>query len=244
MSKDQEVLFGKQMKKILSCSLALWILLTLLLSHRSELNAAIPEGQPSPYEKVTYHLDTSNFPPGLKVFSPKDPPIEGLTNEGSEPFYLVEKVGAVVTSYPNSELPPNYRPIYKLQNSQVYLYSASGYWPLSISHYGELAKMVAINSMPCEIGESSQVEGKAISGPQKLTCLGFYRGQEIAINGEVVYTLKAGEESVSSPSVAETSPSVAESPPGLWQPSVFVTPVGVALLLGFIFAFYLIKTKT
>src|SRR3990167_11466908 len=88
----------------------------------SYVHACSPGG-PNPWFSTTLTFNKSTLPPGIEIVQ-TEPTYEpySLINRNPEPFYIVKENNTDWKTFPNSELPRNYEPLYKLINSQSYYY--------------------------------------------------------------------------------------------------------------------------
>ncbi len=166
--------------------------------------ACIPTG-PVPWFKTKLLFDYSTLPNGIKIVQ-KGPTYEEyvLINKNPEPFYIVKENPTDWKNFPNSELPRNYEPLYKLTNNQSYYYFNDQYSKLPTAGY-KLYSGEGNNSVEGGVtidekiyileGESRQVYQDnrpahvEIPESQSFKILGFYQGSPVEIRGMLMYSL-------------------------------------------------------
>jgi len=190
--------------KRLQLKLGLFILFSFLFMVLLAQNvfSCTPAG-PDPWFNIELSFDQTTLPSGIEIVqtdSIYEPYI--LVNKNLEPFYLVRENFTDWKTFPNSELPKNYEPLFKITSNQVY------FWGQLSSQDTEEWKPVSgvINNSPANgvrisegiyilDGESKQIYQDNrpavvdIPAPQNFKILGFYKGNPVEIKGVLSYSL-------------------------------------------------------
>ena len=184
--------------------LVLLLTLTLLIFSSRTVFACTPGG-PNPWFATKLSFDQITLPNGIEIVQ-TDPTYEpyALANNNSDPFYLVRENLTDWKTFPNSELPKNYEPLYKLINGQSFYYiddtyskpPNSGYKPNSGGINNSATSRVEIDERIYTLeGESKQISqdnrptNVEIPEPQNFKILGFFRGALVEIRGTLHYSL-------------------------------------------------------
>jgi hypothetical protein len=191
----------KKLQVKLDASVFLTVLLLLfLLAHN--VFACTPAG-PDPWFVIKLSFDQLTLPSGIEIVQ-TDPIYEpySLINKSSEPFYLVRENLTDWKTFPNSELPQNYEPLYKITADQVYFWGqlsseeSVGWKPNSGGINNSAATRVRIDEGIYILeGESRQIYQDNrpavvdIPDQQDFKILGFHRGNPIQIKGRLLYSL-------------------------------------------------------
>ena len=177
---------------------------SLMILPGQSVFACSPAG-PDPWFATRLSFDQSTLPSGVEIVQ-TDPTYEpyALVNKSSEPFYLVKENLTDWKTFPNSELPRNYEPLYKLINNQSFYYLEDtyskppkpGYKPNSGGINDSAASRVEIDEKVYTLeGESRQIyqdnrpANVEIPEPQNFKILAFYRDTPVEIRGALHYTL-------------------------------------------------------
>lgn len=164
-------------------------------------------------------FDTSSLPSGIEIIE-IDPTFEtyALINRNQEPLYVVKENKNDWRTFPNSELPNNYEPLFKLVNNQSFFYFDGelnvsftdkrikplivGYNLNSLDIKNSAARSVKIDDrIYTLVGESRQVYSfdrpaqVDIPTPQPLRILCYYKGEPLEISGTLIYSLNGGNDS-------------------------------------------------
>lgn len=155
-------------------------------------------GSPDPWFKTQVTFDKNTIPNGIEIQanSTYDP---SLINKSLEPFYLVEK-NSSNESYPNSELPPNYKPLYKITASQEYFWGRKNIVSNDAEGWNWTGSNIAIYSIhdnqsfhtleqSKQIFAANRPANVQIPEPQNFKILGFYKGSPVEIRGTIHYSL-------------------------------------------------------
>lgn len=160
-------------------------------------------GRPDPWFTTRLSFDEATVPSGIEIVQGDHSVYEpyALINKNSEPFYLVRE-NPWKKSFPNSELPDEYEPLYKITSSEVYFWGQrdsrdpAGWKPNSGGINNSAAARVSINENVYILEEKSrqiyQDDRPAVAEipqPQNFKILGFYRGVPIEIRGTLQYSL-------------------------------------------------------
>jgi hypothetical protein len=167
----------------------------------NETASACTPGLPDNWYTIHLAFDSATMPAGVQIVEthPIAQPY-AITNTNPEPFYLVREAAFDWVTYPNSGLPDNFVPAYKIEDGQVYYWSNSdsdGQW---VASYGGIdnssAREVEVDDDIYDLdGESGQVyqdnrpANVEIPGPQHFTILAFYQGEPLEITGTLSYSL-------------------------------------------------------
>lgn len=176
-----------------------------LLIFSSQVVFACTPGGPDPWFTTKLSFDQTTLPNSIEIVQ-TDPTYEqyALVNKNSEPFYLVRENLTDWKTFPNSELPKNYEPLYKLINNQSFYYLEDtyskppkpGYKPNSGGINNSAASRVEIDERIYTLeGESRQIyqdnrpANVEVPEPQNFKILGFFRGAPLEIRGTLRYFL-------------------------------------------------------
>lgn len=192
----------------------LFLLFSSSISLPSYIHACTPS-EPDPWFTIALTLNTSTLPSGVEIVqSSQTDQSHALINRNPEPLYIVKENNTDWKTFPNSGLPRNYEPIYKLINSQSYYYfndtysepPTSGYKPNSGGVDNVAASRVEIDEQiytldgnSKQIFEDNRPASVDIPTPQTVRILAYYQGQPLQITGTFQYSLneqydpKAGE---------------------------------------------------
>ncbi|MBU1970327.1 hypothetical protein KJ605_00915 [Patescibacteria group bacterium] len=164
--------------------------------------ACSPAG-PDPWYTEKLSFDNATLPDGIKIVE-IDPTYEpyAFVNENSEPFYIVRPNNTDWKIFPNSELPKNYEPRFKITPGQVYFWGqlsskdTEGWKPNSGGINNSAVTSVEIDqsiysldSESRQIYKDNRPETVDIPDPQNFTILAFYKGSPIEIKGTLSYSL-------------------------------------------------------
>ncbi len=189
--------------KRLQLKLGVFILLSFsfIVLLAQNVFACSPAG-PDPWFTTKLSFDQTTLPNGVEVVQ-TDSIYEpyALINKNSEPFYLVRE-NFTGETFPNSELPKNYEPRFKITSNQVYFWGqlnsqdTEGWKPNSGGINNSAATMVRIDEDIYILDEESrqiyQDNRPAvvdIPAPQNFKILGFYKGNPVEIKGVLSYSL-------------------------------------------------------
>lgn len=175
---------------------------TLLVLLSQDAFACIP-GRSDPWFATQLSFDQNTLPSGIEIVQ-TDSTYESLINKSSEPFYLVRENFTDWKTFPNSELPQNYEPRYKLVNNQSFYYLEDTYSKPPKPGY-RLNSGGINNSATTRVridenvyileGDSRQIyqdnrpADVEIPEPQSFKILGFYKGNPLEIHGRLSYSL-------------------------------------------------------
>lgn len=158
---------------------------------------------PDPWFATKLSFDQSTLPSGIEIVQ-THPTYEpyALINKSSEPFYLVRENLTDWKTFPNSELPKNYEPRYKITANQVYFWGqlssqdTEGWEPNSGGINNSAATRVSIGEDIYVLeGESKQIYQDSrpaivdVPDAQNFKIPGFYRGHPVELKGTVSYSL-------------------------------------------------------
>lgn len=186
------------------------LLFSLLVLQTQNVFACSPGG-PNPWFATQLSFERSTLPSGIEIVQ-TDPTYEpyALINKSPDPFYLVSEINPVLLSpaygneyrFPNSELPENYEPHYKITSSQVYFWGqlssqdSEGWKPNSGGINNSAATRVRVGEDIYILdGESRQIFKDnrpavvEIPSPQNFKILGFSKGNPVEIRGTLNYSL-------------------------------------------------------
>ena len=199
------------MKKIITkFGVPVLLLFSLLVLQTQNVFACSPGG-PNPWFATQLSFEKSTLPSGIEIVQ-TDPIYEpyALINKSPDPFYLVREINPVLLSpaygdeyrFPNSELPENYEPRYKITSSQVYFWGQlssqdNEEWrPNSGGINNSAATRVRVNEDIYILnGESRQIYKDNrpttvdIPDSQTFKIPGFYKGSAVEIRGTLNYSL-------------------------------------------------------
>lgn len=192
------------MKKLLKKFVLLVLLATLtLVTFPPQGVFACSPGGPNPWFATQLSFDSLTLPSGIEIVK-TDPTYEpyALINKNSEPFYLVRENFTDWKTFPNSELPKNYEPRYKITASQVYFWGqlssqdTEGWKPNSGGINNSAVTRVRIDEGIYILeGESRQIYEDNrpaivdIPDLQNFKILGFSKGNQVEIRGILNYSL-------------------------------------------------------
>lgn len=199
------------------------LLLCLMIIHVSESFACSPAGQADPWFLYDIKIHQKTLPQGVSVVSKplsvsyrpwhEDQAAYFVMNASSEPIYFYQPIDLPADAFdrlheygdqyhfPNSELPKQFKPRFKLENSKVYYYgrtgskkergyinacpsdqTCSGELEFS-SIYPQINRLVPRrDSRPAKVQEQNEVLEAAM-----LTINSFYQGKVQPIKGAVAY---------------------------------------------------------
>jgi len=176
----------------------------VLLNPQKTLSLGAPAA-PAPWFNKDIIINKTTPPPSIEVISssvPSDTNLYSLSfvNKGSDPFYFLESVDQNRRYLaPNTELPIEYLPRYKLTTTKVYEYYEhdDGRW-FELNNYGNHGLPVwqafkIKQSLKFEGGEKLSGSGRPkdiqIPNPVSVSASAFYQGKLITIRGIVTYSL-------------------------------------------------------
>lgn len=155
--------------------------------------ACSPAG-PDPWFATELSFDQTTLPNGIEIVQ-TDSTYE-LINKNSDPFYLVRENFTDWKIFPNSELPKNYEPRFKITSNQVYFWGQLSSQDIEGWKPNSGATRVRIDEDIYNLdGESMQIYQDNrpavvdIPAPQDFIILGFYRGNPVEIKGVLSYSL-------------------------------------------------------
>jgi hypothetical protein len=182
--------------------LALILVLSSLVVPSETASACTP-GLPDNWYTIHLTFDSATIPAGVQIVEthPIAQPY-AITNTNADPFYLVRQSINDWLTYPNSGLPDNYVPVFKIEAGRVYFWSISdsdGKWK---PNYGGIdnagASQVAVepniymlDGETRQVYEDNRPDNVEIPGPQRFTILAFYQGEPLEITGTLSYSLNA-----------------------------------------------------
>lgn len=188
-----------QFKKIRVSAVVLGL---LLLPAEQDVFACSPPLS-DPWFTTQLSFEQATIPSGIEIVQGSHPVHEPyvLINGSFDPFYVVRE-NTWKKSFPNSELPDEYEPLYKITSSQVYFWGQrdsrdpEGWKPNSGGINNSAATRVGIDGRIYILeGESRQIYQDdrpavvEIPQPQNVKILGFYRGVPVEIRGVLQYSL-------------------------------------------------------
>jgi len=190
------------MSRFIKQSTTSFLIISILFFTFTVTSFACSPAGPDPWYIEELSFDNTTLPDGIKIVeidSAYEP--YALINENTEPFYIVRPNNTGKT-FPNSELPKNYEPLFKITSNQVYFWGrlssedTEGWKPNSggINNSGTTSLKInqdlySLESESRQIYKDNRPKTVDIPDPQKFTILAFYKGSPIEIKGTLSYSL-------------------------------------------------------